>query len=139
MTTDPNEANPYRSPMAAIRQSEAAVTTPAAVQRRFRWRVVPVTLLYMYGGGLVLVGLESLGLMLWFTLARGEGSPLRRGNWLTTACMLAVGPAMFATGLLFLFAGRNLWQARWRRGIVATLLAITICAGAGAIAVWCGL
>ena len=40
-----------------------------------------------------------------------------------------VGPGTLALGCLFLFAGRSLWQGRWRRGAIAAVLASTIYLG----------
>jgi hypothetical protein len=54
-----NDVNPYQSPLADSKPPMLDATSPP--RRRLRWRVIPVTLLYLYGGCAILVGVLYLG------------------------------------------------------------------------------
>jgi len=109
MTPDPIKTNPYHSPLASCKPIES---TNTSVCHTFRWRVIPVILLYIFGICLIFSGLLTLGTGFW-RIAQDK-KPLIE-LWVS----LALVP-----GWLFLYAGWNLWKGRWRRGSIATLLAI---------------
>jgi hypothetical protein len=138
MTTDPNETNPYRSPVTATRPVEVAVPSPS-VRRRFRWRVIPVTLLYLYGGGVIAGGLGIVFATLCLAVFGGDRFQSRIGLGGAAVCVCLICPGAIALGCLFLFAGRSLWQGRWRRGIAATILAFAIYGGVVAVTQLLGL
>jgi len=90
-------------------------------QGRFPWRIVPVTLLYLYGGLALLDGVLGIG-----TIARG-GSVLVNHRpasdlqvWGAALSFVGLG----AHGACVIAAGRYLWQWRWRRCFVAIATAL---------------
>jgi hypothetical protein len=119
MTTDPNESNPYSSPLASCNLIES---TNASVHRLIRWRVIPVTLLCIFGVFLIFGGLFMLGLGLW--RIDQDKNPLPE-----------LGTSIFVVpGFLFLYAGWNIWKGPRLRALCATLLALASYLGCAAIA-----
>jgi hypothetical protein len=128
-----DDTNPYKSPTAPSEPAATASSPPPP--RRFRWRVIPVALLYIYGGSLVVSGVISVPFIVWVTILRGENSPLRDDlHWLLPGYF-----GMTVLGCLFLFAGRSLWHGRWKRGIIASAAAFALYGGAIATAQFLGL
>jgi hypothetical protein len=123
-----DDTNPYRSPEAVTQPTEPAATPPAA-RRLLRWRVIPVTLLYLLGGALFTEGLVAFAALLWFAAFDDGKNLVRSDRWLMVLCAFVLLSVVTAQGCLFLFAGRSLWQGRWRRGIAAVLLGSAISGG----------
>jgi hypothetical protein len=123
MSTDPNENNPYRSPQEPCNLPEPA---NASARRRFRWRVIPVTLLCLFGVFLIFGGLFMLGSGFWQIAQNKSPNP-------------AMGTSIFIVpGCLFLFAGWNIWKGPRRRAALATLLAFACYMVCGAITAYFG-
>ena len=94
---------------------------------RFRWRVIPVTLLYINGSCLLASGLMGIVTVFLetFVFSRGPVFSGQRGEQFP----LIVSPGMAALGYLFLYMGRNIWRRRWRRVAIAALPAAAMIAG----------
>ncbi len=134
MTTDPIDANPYRSPMANGRAIEPIVWQ--SPPRRFRWRVIPVALLYLYGGSMIVSPLLCLSMLLWLAVFVGDrlAASWNRGDLppVLFGSLVAI-PVAIPLGCLFCYAGRNLWLGRWRRGSITALMGVAIFGGAVAV------
>lgn len=131
MSTDPNGT-------VAGQSVPRSSTTERSFGRRVRWRVIPVTLLYLYGGGLVMDGLIYLGVIYGLSITaiwRDLNEPDAK---IAGLYILLVGHAAIAVGCLFLFAGRSLWCAHWWRGIIGTLLAAALCGAVGVVVQFVG-
>jgi hypothetical protein len=86
----------------------------------FRWRVIPATLLYLYGATLLMCGVMGVGTVLVTAVFSARGTPLDSGP-AGERFMFIVSPGMVVLGWLFLYMGRRLWQGRWRRVAIAVL------------------
>jgi hypothetical protein len=117
--TDAEEANPYRSPLASGESNIETASIAPPARRRFRWRVIPTAVLYLFGGWLLIYGLIGFGALPWLALSKESSF----GTYGVIAILLVACPCLIAAGGVFLFAGRSIWLGRWRRGIVASLLA----------------
>ena len=118
MTTDTNETNPYASPLASCDHIEP---TDTAARRFFRWRVILVALLCIFGIYLTIGGMFMLGVGLWQITQDKNPLPI-------------LGTSIFVPGCLFLYAGWTIWTGpRWRASL-ATLLALASYLGCAAIA-----
>jgi hypothetical protein len=111
MEDDRSETNPYRSPVESSVRDESAVAAP----RRFRWRVIPVTLLYLYGGGMLMTVPCTL-----------FASCSAICSWRSPTSLLLAEVMAMASASLLLVAGRQLWKGRWRRGAIAGALGIAL-------------
>ncbi len=109
---EPNESNPYRSP-------SSAGTPTEPVRKRFPWRIVPVIILYLYGGLLVLESVASCGWGVFFRV-RYFGSSIL--VWGTICAWFLLG----VHGCLAIAMGRHLWKQRWRRSVVTFAWAIVL-------------
>jgi hypothetical protein len=84
-----NDLNPYTPPSAESRETV-----------RTRWRVIPVTVLLVFGVATVLSGMIKV------VVTDAVSTPQ-----LTVACALAL-----AGGLAWVLAGIAFWAGRWRLG-----------------------
>ena len=119
MMADANDANPYCSPLASCDPLEL---TNASAPRVIRWRVIPVTVLYLFGAFLVFGGLTVFGVSFW-RIAQGS-TPLPQ--WGESICVVP--------GAFFLYAGWSIWNGPRRRAALAILLAVISYLGCAAVA-----
>ncbi len=117
------DSNPYAAPLEPCNLVEP---TPIAPSRSIRWRVIPVTILYLFPFVLILGSLYFFGLGL-FRVALGKNPPVEFGS-----CIFVV------PGFLFLCAGRKVWNGFGKRSFLITLLAFTSHSVCAAIAAYYG-
>lgn len=99
--------------------------------KRFRIRVIPATLLFIYGFLFAAGGLFMLGLRVW-DMATGESEP-RGGDvptvW-TSMALLSLSVSGFIAGLYWM-------RGRWKGAIVATLITFALHAIQGTLgSIW---
>lgn len=119
-----DDQNPYLPPHELTAFEEISSLEP---KRRIRWRVIPVTFLYLYGGNLVLGGLVGYALCSWIYFQHETHFPgLSYANvkWLAIASLFLIALGSFA-----LYAGYSLWKGRWWRAITACSFVILSYAG----------
>jgi hypothetical protein len=124
MTTDPNNTNPYCSPLAS-----GVSTEPRC--RRFPWRIVPVVLLYLYGGLAVLSGVVFAFLVQPGGVGMLIGDPQHPHYVYVMSnaqrCLAAFGWGLFGLhGCFAIAAARYLWKQRWWRSVAAIAAAIVL-------------
>ncbi len=113
MREEPAELNPYASPAAEVPEAGGA-------RKRFRWRVIPVMLLFVFGG-LSLVGRTTvLGANVLWRIRNPDAMDVGVGS--TVPMLVGDLFAVIAAGLCLLTALR-LWQGRWWSAGVAFLAA----------------
>ena len=115
MTTDPNEPNPYRSPLASVVPGES-------VRRRFPWGAIFAIPLFVYGAPLLIFGAWGLlfvPAILLGAVSIGEHTTLLGvfGGLLSQLLLTAHGCAVVIAGISFL-------KMRWRRGLYAILIGV---------------
>jgi hypothetical protein len=115
-----NETDPSRSPVKISAPFDLDSAQASAAGRRFRWRVIPVTLLYIYGACLLASGLMCVVAVFVGIFVSGRGTPIDSGHP-GERFPLIVSPGAAALGCLFLYMGRNLWRKQWRRVAIAAL------------------
>jgi hypothetical protein len=121
--------------------SESLLASNAAKKssgRRFRWRVIPVTLLYIYGGCEVFDGLIYLGAVYGFSVSTIWRDPTGRDIASIMLYIVLAAHGAIAVGWLTLFAGRELWRGRWRRGVIGTIVVAAIHGGVAAVVLFVG-
>ncbi len=107
----------------------ASPTTPDLADelphRRFLWRIIPIALLYVYGGLALVDG--AIGTYLIFggcSVMSGDhrhfASPIQR------LLILFAQILLIPHGVAVIIAARTAWQSRWRRSMIAILVAVGI-------------
>jgi hypothetical protein len=122
---DDSNVNPYQSPRADTYDPPPPAVASQS-RRLFRWRVIPVTLLYLYGGSALLVGMGGLGELAFFIAFPRRSMPFHSLFALSSICLAAT-----AVGGVLLYAARVLWQGRWRRAGILFLVGLAAAAGMG--------
>ncbi len=112
----PRDLNPYASPA-------AEAPPPADVKKRFRWRVIPVTLLCVFGAPSLVAMAVVFGLELWWRLKNPDALELGVGP---TAPMLVGDLFAVIAAALSLLTARRLWQGRWWAAGVAFSAAVLL-------------
>jgi hypothetical protein len=116
MTLDNHIHNPYRPPT-VLEPSHREELDSLIPYRRFRWRVIGVTMLYLYGSALVIIStLSAIHTCVWFAVFLRRGEHIRF-SWVASVTMSAAVAMLL--GLIFLFAGRSFWKSRWKIGLLA--------------------
>lgn len=103
MREEPAEPNPYASPAAELPLAGDA-------RKRFRWRVIPVTLLCIFGGLGLVARVMILGNNVLWRIRNPDAADLGVGP--TVPMLVGDLFALVAVGLWLLTAIR-LWQGRW--------------------------
>ena len=115
MPPEQTDTNPYASPKS--HHSSGA----SRARRRFRWRLIPTSLLYLHGVGFVLIAFAALGMLLWMMVAE----PLRlTRDPIAVAMAFICAVALTVAGSLLILAARACWRAGkgdWRRAGVFTV------------------
>ena len=102
----PSGFNPYASPTVEASPAPSA----AEVKKRLRWRLIPVMLLYVFGG-LMLAGMVlRCGFDVWVRVTRPDALELGLGP--TGPMLVGDFLGLIAAGL-YLLTARRLWQRRW--------------------------
>lgn len=117
MSIDSHEHNPYAAPLASLDFVEEETE-----HRRFRWRVVPVTVLYVWGGSLLFVAvLSTVHMLAWLLVRvhRGEVAPI---PWAVGIVSGATIVACLGSGLVL--SGRSVWKSHWLRGGIGTAASV---------------
>jgi hypothetical protein len=107
MSSPQVDENPYASPKCQ------RVGAAASTRRRLRWRVIPTTLLYLGGGGGLILSLEMVGLALWMMLFDRERDlfvPRFVGHPLASATLLVIPVLAASYGCLLIVAARRCWR-----------------------------
>jgi hypothetical protein len=118
MEAHQDRANPYRSSLASSGPDQLGAAAP----RRFPWRAVPATLLYVAGGSLLMPALAVLAVCVHRFLAlRPRESVDRDDISVAIATVIALGIAS-----LLLLAGWRIWKPRWWQGMLIGAMAIAI-------------
>jgi len=120
MPTDNADINPYQSPAESAGQDSSQPEQAAASKWRFRWRMIPATLLYLYGA-LFMMGALAMVLGFSVSLAR-RTARFPTGESIFWLPLFAAWATM--VGFTWLFAARALRQGRWWNGIVAFILGL---------------
>jgi hypothetical protein len=102
--------NPYQAPQAP------AIDAASLPTKRFRLRLIPATLLYIFGGLGILGHLPVLGMRLWL-LATGGRQPVLRDVPPVWGSL-----AYVASGALAIVAAAFWMRGRWKLAILATLV-----------------
>lgn len=121
---DAEDTNPYRAPATLCDVGGQPRTTASGTSRR---RMIPVALLYLFGGFLVIGSLIFLGTGLW-QLSHGHNPAIEFPSSI-----------MVVPGCLFLYAARSLWRGPQQRGLLITLVAIVVYAAFGVLLACLGL
>jgi hypothetical protein len=122
MPHDIDDLNPYRAPLASMKPNEMESAETQTVRRRFRWRIIGVTVLYLYGGSLVLVAmLSTIHMAVWFAILLHRGE-LARFTWVVAVSTGAV--VTLVLGIACIFAGRSLWKTHWALAMSTIAFAI---------------
>ena len=113
MSDDQTHSNPYQAPTTCPAEEAAHRDGRQQNGRRFRWRVIPVTLAYPFGVISLLGGLGTVAMSTWQLLGLDQ----------VDAHALALIVPFYVTGLLCVLAGialivaaRCLWKGRWLWG-----------------------
>lgn len=100
-----DHANPYASPS----------TSHVETRRRTRWRVIPATLLFIYG----LIGVLVSPIMFTVECRR----PVEYGGGMSAALVLGVG-LYFGSSVLWIATAVLCWRGKWRWMILAFFVAL---------------
>lgn len=117
MITSPNNSKPDTSP------ATIGVATES-MHPRFRWLIIPVVLLYLYGGFMVLNSIIWL-----FMVVSGCSVTINHTHLAsdTQIKFMMLGMILFGIHGCFAIAlGRYLWRQSWRRCVVAIAGAIVL-------------
>jgi hypothetical protein len=122
MITDPNDNNPYRSPEESSASADVAMMSDS--HRPSPWRIVPVILLYLYGGLNVLFSAAMMCMIQIGCSMNIDGTHSASASQLNVIMywMILVG----ARGCFLIAAGRNVWSRRWIRGAVFLAIAVVL-------------
>ena len=107
--------------------SNVAGTSPDALEvRRFRWRIVPAFVLFLWGGSLGILGVASISLVL-YSAVRNAWSGFATvdptvNQWVPI--LLLSFSLMLVSGLLFIVAAYWCAVGRWRATVSAALLGV---------------
>jgi hypothetical protein len=117
MVMDSHETNPCDSPLASGVSSEPR-------RRRFPWRIVPVVLLYLYGGLAVLDSVVYVFMVLGGCCVFIGNTHLASNAQIS--CIM-LGMVLFGIhGCFAIAVGRYLWKQLWRRSVAAAAGAIVL-------------
>jgi hypothetical protein len=120
--TNQESANPYASPTA-----DASVNAEPP-RKLFRWRLIPVMFLWLYGGTAVIGCIESIVLAIFSMSGRIHGA--LRADLPNASQMLALSVVYGVGGTLLILTAVSVWKLRWRNAgyfFVATIaLAILV-------------
>jgi hypothetical protein len=83
--------------------------------RRFRWRIVPTAILWVFGAPLA-ISYTILPIVQLFLPLAVHGQAESLGQWLLGCALMVVA------GLIWCTAGVACWKARWRLAIFGTIL-----------------
>ncbi len=111
--------NPYQPPEAPLNESLAGATPP---RKRFRFRIIPATLCFFYGGSFVIVVVVQIGLIIWLAAQFG----ISRINFGTLAIIMG-GLVLYTAAILF--SGWFWLKGKWRWAVSSIVLAV----GAGVV------
>ncbi len=108
--------NPYQPPAAPLTET---APPPASPRRRFRFRVVPATLCFVYGGFLAFAFLVHIALIAWLAARVGFGR-INVGTLLLTMAGLSTFSA------LLLYAGWLFLRGKWLLAVASVTLAVGV-------------
>ena len=114
--------NPYQAP-----QTSPVETAPLPT-KRFRFRVIPATLMFLYGFSGAVGGLMMLGFRVWLAVT-DRTEILRDERTLYTWMMVAI----LGLSIGGFIAGIYWMRGRWKAAIIATIATITLHAIVGAL------
>jgi hypothetical protein len=105
--------NPYQPPSAPLTEEQA---TPVGLRKRFRLRLIPATLCFVFGGSSAFAFVLLVGLVV-FLITRVGVSRIDFG----VVMLVLIEVGLFAA--LLLFSG-GLWlRGRWRSALLSIVLA----------------
>jgi len=106
--------NPYQPPAAPLTESPAGASPPP---KRFRFRIIPATLCFFFGGSFVIAGVVQTGLVVWLAAEFG----ISRINFGTLAPMMGEWVLFTASILL---SGWFWLKGNWRWAVASIVLAV---------------
>ena len=109
-----SELNPYASP-------SAEAPEVAEVKKRFRWRVIPVTILYVFGAPSLVASVAMLGMSVWWRFSRSDAV----GSAPNGPMLVGMLCGVIASGLFLLTAFR-LQRGRWWSAGLAFSVAVLL-------------
>jgi hypothetical protein len=113
MTADANEAGPDPSSL-----------PPKPARRRFRWRIIPVVLLSLYGGLAVLLGVDCVYNVLYGYDVLIDNTHFASNDQIQ---FMLLGNVFFGIhGCFAIAAGRYIWKRHWWRSVAAVAGAILL-------------
>ncbi len=121
MSKNTTEPNPYQSPAVHVLQDELPSGDKQSKPRWFRWRVIPVTLLYIFGGMLLVAGVARVVILVWLAFRERIFQDAEYGYFLM-ALTCSSSLLYILAGSLAVVAGRAWWKGRWLNGWLAFLL-----------------
>ena len=104
-------SNPYSS---LAQDSETSLPT-----RRFRWRIIPATLLAIFGLPVLFSGFANFYLAMRSAMESGE-------TVLTERPHFALALAIFTTGGFLLASSLMWWRGRWKIAAITTIAAFSV-------------
>jgi len=107
------DENPYQPPLAPLTQNAPPPDQP---RRRFRFRVIPATLCFIYGGLLAFAFVVQIGLIAWLAARVG---PSR----VDFGIVLLIMAGLSAFSAIFLFAGWLFLRGKWLWAVTSIALA----------------
>jgi len=125
MPVNHNHLNPYTAPLEPTTAAEPNVAKAGPAHTR--WRIIPVGLLYGFGGLAFLLGVVIFIVFFIKTIiALSQGVFSLRIPNRSDVSILVLAVGFTSGGGLSLLAGSLLWKRRWPWGIALALAAIVI-------------
>jgi len=108
--------NPYQPPAAPLTETDSPADRP---RRRFRFRVIPATLCFVYGGSMSFAFVAQVGLIAWLAARVG----LARIN---LGLVLLILAELSSLGALLLSAGWLCLRGKWLWAVTSIALAFGV-------------
>lgn len=113
------DESPYRSPLAT---GDGAIDGNTGPVSKFRWRVIPVTLLSILGPMLFVAALFGTGITIYRAASVRDRSNAMDYVWQD----VVIGVYVMAAGALLFVAALLLAKSRWKLGIALAILGVAM-------------
>jgi hypothetical protein len=120
MPPDPNDANPYRSPLEPSGPDASAPTIVFATSGAFRWRLIPATLLGFWGAMIIVGVLISSGKQISACLNNDDNSLWPWEQFFPLNAMIG------AQGIAVILGAGSIWKRRWLRAVITLAIAAVL-------------
>lgn len=121
MPSDDTNVNPYESPTTGGVPDVAPAGEASQPGRRFRWRLIPVTLAWIYGACALAGGIMQFGFWALCLLTGHEILPI---GGLSHLWLLLDSALAMAAGLIWIVAGKAWLNRQWWRASIASVLGV---------------